>query len=141
MSPKMTTGAAAGVAVQIVVVLMWLLAMEHITVPNDVAIALAGIITWVGGLLLHPSNPAAGDASPPSNRMTPIVRSIIGCLMVAGLTAPLAFHALATGDPPAIAASSKTAESYSGPTWRFGQSAGQLSIECRRPNGIWTPCR
>jgi hypothetical protein len=133
MNPKMTTGAAAGIAVQIVVVLMWLLAMAHITVPNDVAIALAGIITWAGGLVLHPNNSA--DA-PPGNRMTPIVRSIIAALAVVGLAGPLALRALATSDEPTtvwqtIAAAPSIVDLIE-PAFDPCNRSGQGAVELRR---------
>jgi hypothetical protein len=87
MSPRMTTGAAAGVAIQIVVVLIWLASLADLKVPNDVAVALAGIITWVGGLLLHPAEPSPSAAPRPA--MVPIVRSL-AVLAMPGLGLALA---------------------------------------------------
>jgi hypothetical protein len=103
MSAKMTTGAAAGVAAQIVVVLVWIASRFHFEVPNEVAIALTGILTWLGGLLLHPPEPSAGGPSP---GMTPIVRSLI--LVAAALAAIALASAPPAGrgdeDRPAVAA-------------------------------------
>jgi hypothetical protein len=102
-------------------------------VPSDVAIALAGIITWAGGLVLHPNNSA--DA-PPGNRMTPIVRSILAGLAVAGLSGPLAFRALATGDAPAtvwqtIAAAPSIIDLIE-PAFDLCNRSGQGDVELRR---------
>jgi hypothetical protein len=65
MLPTNGTLLSNGAAGAVVIVLCWLLSLAKITVPNEVALALMALVSWVASHYIHdkPAEPAAPSAA------------------------------------------------------------------------------